>query len=115
MVQWDERKRMKSAIEYEPTGRRLSAWLTWPKKRWINVVCQDLEWLEVTVWEAMIHDHNYWRSVTVVAKSHADLWRHTRRIMVQLSEYLLDLKWCEFFLIVCPLCLYTRKVPVEGL
>ncbi|XP_025410995.1 vacuolar protein sorting-associated protein 62-like [Sipha flava] len=62
----DETNEVRAAIEYKPAGRRPRGR---PKKRWMDGVQQDLERLEVTNWEERIQDRDYWRTVTVAAKT----------------------------------------------
>ena len=76
-IQWfghamrrEETNEVRAAIEYKPTGRRPRGR---PKKRWMDGVQQDLERLEVTEWEERIQDRDYWRAVTVAAKTLTEL------------------------------------------
>ena len=66
----EETNEVRAAIEYKPTGRRPRGR---PKKRWMDGVQQDLERLEVTEWEERIQDRDYWRAVTVAAKTLTEL------------------------------------------
>jgi hypothetical protein len=66
----DETYEVRAAIEYKPAGRRPRGR---PKKRWMDGVQQDLERLEVTNWEERIQDRDYWRTVTVAAKTLTEL------------------------------------------
>ncbi|XP_025193622.1 uncharacterized protein LOC112593445 [Melanaphis sacchari] len=76
-IQWyghatrqEETNETREAIENKPAGRRPKGR---PKKRWMDEVQRDLERLEVTEWEERIQDRNYWRAVTVAAKTLTEL------------------------------------------
>ncbi|XP_050527980.1 uncharacterized protein LOC126898076 [Daktulosphaira vitifoliae] len=76
-IQWlghamrrEETNEVRASIEYKPTGKKPRGR---PKKRWMDGMRQDLERLEATDWEKRIQDRDYWRSVTVAAKTLAEL------------------------------------------
>lgn len=66
----EETNEVRVSIEYKPTGRRNRGR---PKKRWMDRVRQDLERLEATNWEKKIQNQEYWRSMTMTAKTLTEL------------------------------------------
>jgi hypothetical protein len=58
-------KIIKTVMSWKPTGKRSRGCL---RKRWIDVVEEDLKRIRVNDWRNIIHDREKWREVVMAAK-----------------------------------------------
>lgn len=61
-----ENEAVRVPLEWKPKGKRPRRR---PRKRWINVVEEDLKTLGVKDWRGIIQDRGRWRSVVMTAKT----------------------------------------------
>jgi len=61
-----EHEVVRAALEWKPIGKRPRGR---PRKRWIDVVEEDLKILGVENWRETAQDRDRWRSVVMAAKT----------------------------------------------
>jgi len=59
-------KIIKTVPSWKPAGKRPRGR---PKKRWLDVVKEDLKRIGVNDWRNLIHDREKWREVVMAAKT----------------------------------------------
>jgi hypothetical protein len=85
-------------IEWQPEGKRLRGR---PRKRWLDIIEEDLKTVGVKEWKEIIQDREKWRDIVLAAKILIELYG-VIMMMIKLSfqpTKILSLPLCNFNLI----------------
>jgi len=65
-----EEETVRAVIEWQPEGKRPRGR---PRKRWLDIIEEDLKTVGVKEWKEIIQDREKWRDIVLAAKTLIEL------------------------------------------